>query len=191
MYNRRMKPAFLNVALIGRYNSPQIAQSLTRLARFLQSHGTTVLVEAETARNIGVGEFGADDYAGIGAKADLAVVLGGDGTMLNAARSLARSGVPLVGINQGHLGFMTDIALDAMLDSMTAVLNGVYSMEERSMIDASIVRGGQTLHQGLALNDVVVNKGATGQMIQFRVHIDQQFVYDQSSDGLIIATPTG
>ncbi len=183
-------PAFRRIALIGKFQSPEITESLHDLAGFLRERGCDVMVEQETARNIGTAARAAS-YAEIGASADLAVVVGGDGTMLAAARNLVRYRVPVVGINQGRLGFMTDIALHDMRRSMGAILSGDYSMEERSLIDAEIVRNGEVLLKTLALNDAVVNKGSQGRLIEFEVHIDGQYVYTQRSDGVIVATPTG
>ncbi|MSP97739.1 MAG: NAD kinase [Betaproteobacteria bacterium] len=184
------QPAFRRVALIGKFQSIEISESLHALAGYLREQGCEVMVEQETANSIGAAARSAS-YAQIGADADLAVVVGGDGTMLAAARNLVRYRVPLVGINQGRLGFMTDIALHDMRRSLGAILGGDYAMEERSLIEAEIVRGGKVILQTLALNDAVVNKGAQGRLIEFEVHIDGQYVYTQRSDGVIIATPTG
>ena len=184
-------PAFKSVALIGLYNASQSAETLVSLAGFLIGQGCSVMVEAETAGNCGITQYPVVDYAQIGAGADLAVVLGGDGSMLSAARHLAAYRVPLVGINQGRLGFMTDIALGTMLESMAQLLAGQYSLEERTMLDAEVMRGSKSLMSTRGLNDVVVNKGAVGRLIEFLVHIDGEFVYDLRSDGLIVATPTG
>ena len=184
-------PAFKSVALIGLYNARQSAETLKSLADFLLGRGCSVMVETETAGNCGFTGYPVADYARIGQGADLAVVLGGDGSMLSAARHLAAQNVPLVGINQGRLGFMTDIALGSMLDRVGELLAGQYSLEKRTMLDADIRRGGESLVSTLALNDVVVNKGAIGRLIEFLVHIDGEFVYDLRSDGLIVATPTG
>jgi NAD+ kinase len=184
-------PAFKSVALIGLYNVRQSGETLVSLAGFLRGQGCTVMVEAETAGNCGLTQFPIADFAQIGARADLAVVLGGDGSMLSAARHLAAYRVPLVGINQGRLGFMTDIALRNMIDSMTEILAGRYSLEERTMLYAEVMRSGERAVTTMALNDVVVNKGAIGRLIEFLVHIDGEFVYDLRSDGLIVATPTG
>lgn len=183
--------AFKTVALIGLYNARQNPESLVSLAGFLLERGCSILVESETAANSGVMQFPVASYEQIGAQADLAVVLGGDGSMLSAARHLAAYHVPLVGINQGRLGFMTDIALGNMLQSMAELLAGRYSLEERTMLHAEVMRGGERAVTTLALNDVVVNKGAIGRLIEFLVHIDGEFVYDLRSDGLIVATPTG
>jgi NAD+ kinase len=186
-----MPPAFKTVALIGRYNTAEIADSLLGLARLLQQRGCSVLIEMKTAANIGKNGFASADYAVIGAEADLAVVLGGDGSMLSAARHLAGHGVPLVGVNQGRLGFMTDIAFSRMWETIEILLDGRYTVEERTMLEIKVTRGGEAILNTRALNDIVVDKGATGRMIEFLVHIDGQFVYDLRSDGLIVATPTG
>ena len=187
------RPAFKRVALVGK-QTPEIAQSLRALRDLLRERGCEVIIEKDTAA--GVGENGAPgsataSYEEIGRGADLAIVIGGDGTMLAAARNLARHKVPLAGINQGRLGFMTDIALHEMQGSMGAILEGRYSMEERSLIEAEIVRDGKVILRTVALNDAVVNKGSQGRLIEFEVHIDGQYVYTQRSDGVIVATPTG
>ena len=184
-------PAFNPVALIGRHNGGTSTESLTALGRFLAQRGCQVLLEKATAAACAVEGFEVADYAGLGARAQLAVVLGGDGSMLSAARHLAAHGVPLVGVNQGRLGFMTDIALGRMLEVTGQLLDGQYSIEERTMLAAEVVRGGQSVFATLALNDVVVNKGAVGRLIEFSVHVDGEFVYDVRSDGLIVSTPTG
>jgi NAD+ kinase len=186
-----MPPAFKTVAVIGRYNTSEIAESLLGLADLLQQRGCSVLIEKETAAKIGANGFASGDYAAIGARADLAIVLGGDGSMLSAARHLAAHGVPVVGVNQGRLGFMTDIAFSHMRETIELLLAGQYTMGERTMLEAQVLRAEQEIFRTQALNDIVVNKGATGRMIEFVVHIDGQFVYDLRSDGLIVATPTG
>lgn len=186
-----MLPAFKTVALIGRYNTAEIAESLLGLAELLQQRGCSVLIEKETAGNIGRNGFTSADYAAIGERADLAVVLGGDGSMLSAARHLAVHGVPLVGVNQGRLGFMTDIAFSQMRETIELLLSGNYTIGERTMLEARVLRGDKEVFSTQALNDIVVNKGGTGRMIEFLVHIDGQFVYDLRSDGIIVATPTG
>lgn len=186
-----MNPAFRTIALIGKYKSPEIAESLMTLAEFLRSRGIDVLVEEGTAALVGADGFPIVSYASIGQRADLAIVLGGDGSMLTAARQLAESGVPLVGVNQGRLGFMTDLARDDMLDGVSDLLEGKYKGEQRFLLDATVRRGDAVIFRTQALNDVVVNKGDLGRMIEFAVSIDDEFLYNQRSDGLIIATPTG
>ena len=182
---------FKTIALIGRYNSAEVASGLVAMGDYLRREGREVLLEKETAVTNRVNGFPSADYAEIGARADLAVVQGGDGSMLNAARHLAVHRVPLVGVNQGRLGFMTDIASANMLEAMAEILAGRHATEERTMLAAEVHREGVVTLSTLALNDAVVNKGAVGRLIEFLVHIDGEFVYDLRADGLIVATPTG
>lgn len=182
---------FKTIALIGRYNSAEVAGGLVTMGDYLRRQGREVLLEKETAATNRVSGFPVADYDEIGARADLAVVQGGDGSMLNAARHLAVHRVPLVGVNQGRLGFMTDIASAKMLDAMADILAGRHAIEERTMLAAEVRRDGEVTLSTLALNDAVVNKGAVGRLIEFLVHIDGEFVYDLRADGLIVATPTG
>ncbi|MCM2287901.1 MAG: NAD kinase [Sulfuritalea sp.] len=186
-----MNSAFRTIALIGKYQSREIAESLLSLAAFLKGRGIAVLLEEATAAAVGSNDYEVAGYETIGERADLAVVLGGDGTMLNTARHLARFEVPLVGINQGRLGFMTDIALGAMIESITALLDGKFSRERRFLLEAEILRDGECAYQTLALNDVVVNKGEIGRMIELDVKVDGELIHVLRADGLIVCTPTG
>jgi NAD+ kinase len=186
-----MSPAaasFARVALIGKLGSPEIAQSLRDVAALLRERKSEVLFEKETAA--GLGERGVD-YDAIGRQADLAVVVGGDGTMLAAARNLVRHKVPVTGVNQGRLGFMTDIGHDDMRQGLTAILDGRYALEERALLEAEIRRGEAVVLRSLALNEVVVGKGGQGRLIEFALAIDGEFVYQLRGDGVIVATPTG
>jgi NAD+ kinase len=184
-------PAFDTVALISRLHSGDVARALSTLGTYLRKQERAVLVEKETAAANSVDGFPVADYKEIGARADLVVILGGDGSMLSAARNLAGSDVPLVGVNQGRLGFTTDIASPNMLDAMGQILAGKHAIEERTMLAAEVRRGGAVAFATLALNDAVVNKGSVGRLIEFAVNIDGEFVYDLRADGLIVATPTG
>jgi NAD+ kinase len=183
------------IALVGKYHSMEIAESLRRLAEYLYERGVSVFIERETAEHIGkkvdLSRWVTCGFNDIGAHADLAIVLGGDGTMLNAARRLARYCVPLVGVNQGRLGFMTDIARDDLLTCMDDLLDGRFAQENRMLLAAEVTRDGKEIASNLALNDVVVDKGAIGRMIEFELFIDGEFIYNLRSDGLIVATPTG
>ena len=181
--------AFRRVALIGKHTA-EIAGSLRELRALLRARGCEVRVERETAARIGDGE-GTASFEEIGGFADLAIVLGGDGTMLSAARNLARYRVPLTGINQGRVGFMTDIALKDMHDSVGAILEGRYGIEERALLEAEITRGGASLLRTLALNEAVVGRGSQGRLIEVEVRINGEYVYALRADGLIVATPTG
>ena len=186
-----MSAAFKTIALIGRYKSRDVAEPIRVLGRFLLDRGCAVLIERDTATESGATGFPVADFAAIGAQADLAVILGGDGSMLSAARVLAATGVPLVGVNQGRLGFMTDIALGAMTDAMAKIIAGEYATELRTMLTTTVSRAGKPVLQMGALNDVVASKGSTGRLIELMVRIDGLFLYDLSADGLIVATPTG
>ena len=182
---------FRTIALIGKYQSREIAQSLLALAAFVRERGLEVLVEEGTAAEVGANGYEVATYETIAARANLAVILGGDGTMLNAARHLAGVEVPLLGINQGRLGFMTDIALGAMIYSINALLEGKFSRERRFLLNAEVRRNGTTVFQTLAMNDVVVNKGESGRMIELEVKVDAELIHVLRADGLIVCTPTG
>ncbi len=183
------------IALIGKYQSREIAESLSLLARSLQERGISVLVEEATANvsdvNVDLCRWTRCDYAAIGKHADLAIVLGGDGTLLNAARNLAGFRVPLVGVNQGRLGFLTDIARTDMLTCIDDLLAGKFTPETRFLLAGDIVRENQVIASNLAFNEIVVDKGAIGRLIDFDLYVDGEFLYNLRSDGLIVSTPTG
>jgi len=182
---------FPTVALIGRYQDPGLDGPLRGLAGMLAQAGRTVLIEEETARNTGVAEFPAASYAEIGARADLAVVMGGDGTMLGSARQLAPHSVPVIGINHGRLGFITDVPVQDAHRALADVLQGRFEAEDRMMLAGSVIRGDEVMYRASALNDVVLNRAGRGGMIEVRVEVDGAYMYTQRADGLIIATPTG
>jgi NAD+ kinase len=186
-----MKNAFETVALIGKYNSPEIAGPLLTLGRFLAERGVKILIDRLTSSHIGNSPYPVLALEELGTRADLAIVLGGDGTMLNIARTLAPSNVALVGVNQGRLGFLTDISVDTMFETIGGILDGRFVTEDRMLLEADVHRGAERIFQVLAFNDVVVSKGIKGSMIEFEVRIDGEFIYSQRSDGLIVATPTG
>lgn len=188
---RGMKKAFKTVALIGKYRSPEIAKPLLALGRFLEERRIKVLIDKLTAKHVGKSPYPVLKLEDLGKKADLAVVIGGDGTMLNIARTLAPHDVPLVGVNQGRLGFLTDISIENMFDTIGAMLEGKYVTEERMLLASEIQRTGKRVYDVLAFNEVVLGKGVTGGMIEFEVHIDGQFICTLRADGLIVATPTG
>jgi len=193
-----MKSIFRQVALIGKYHAavaPALAASmraaLEDIAQFLASQGCEVVVERDTAAIAGLQGYPIADVAAIGTQCDLGLVVGGDGTMLGIGRQLARHGVPLIGINQGRLGFITDIALDKYRTVLPPMLAGEYEEDHRSLMHARVERDGHTVFDALAMNDVVVNRGATSGMVELRVEIDGHFVANQRADGLIVASPTG
>ncbi len=185
----KQRPAFARVALIGK-QAPEIARSLRALRDFLRERGCDVMIEKETAASVGETDavVGFDE---IGRSADLAIVMGGDGTMLSAARNLAHRKVPLAGINLGRLGFMTDIALSDMSSSMGSILEGRHAIEERALIEAEILRGAKSVLRTVALNEAVVTKGSQARLIEFKLTINGEYVYRLRADGVIVATPTG
>lgn len=186
-----MKSQFRHVALIGKYQAQGSRSALEDIAHFLGSQGCEVALEEDTARNTGLSQFPTLNAAGIGAQCDLALVVGGDGTMLGIGRLLAQFGVPVVGINQGRLGFITDIAFEDYQNTLTPMLRGEFGEDRRWMMEAKVIRDGHCVFSATAMNDVVVNRGATSGMVELRVEVDGRFVANQRADGLIIASPTG
>jgi NAD+ kinase len=185
------EPAFKTIAIVGKYMAAGIEQSLYEIADFLGKSGRRVVLESETAQNVKLPGLTTMTPAEIGQHADLAIVLGGDGTMLGIARQLAPYSVPLIGINQGRLGFMTDISQDDMIQVLADMLGGKLESEQRSLLEGSVLRGGETIFHALAFNDVVVGRATTTGMAELKVEVDGRFMYNQRSDGLIVATPTG
>jgi NAD+ kinase len=179
------------IAIVGKYMAAGIEQALSEIANFLASNGYTVVLEAETAQNTALKGYASMTPMQIGQHADAAIVIGGDGTMLAIARQLAPFKVPLIGINQGRLGFITDIPLDRMLPLLSDMLAGKAESEQRTLLEAVVMRAGEKIFEALAFNDVVVSRGAGAGMVELRVEVDGRFMYNQRSDGLIVATPTG
>jgi NAD+ kinase len=182
---------YKTIALVVRQHTDGIEEPVANIVDFLQGGGHTVVLEAETASHLDVPGLAVLSAVEIGARADAAIVMGGDGTMLGIARQLAPFDVPLIGINQGRLGFMTDIPLERMLPILTEILSGKFKAERRTLLEGSVVRDGEVIHVGLAVNDVVVARGAGAGMAELKVAVDGNFMYNQRSDGLIISTPTG
>jgi NAD+ kinase len=187
----RSPERFHRIALIGRHGGPGAMAPLAVLAAFLLARGHAVSVDADTAVLAGVdGTTTLADDALPGA-IDLAIVLGGDGTMLSVARRLAPNDVPLIGVNLGRLGFLTDIPVARMEPTLAAMLDGHYTEERRTLLAVTLARIDGTTASAPALNEVVVNRGGLGSMIECAVRIDGRFVYAMRADGVIVATPTG
>ncbi len=187
-------PRFGKVALVGKLHSTASAQSvavLQDIALFLQKSGCDVVLEKTTAEQMGLNNLPVLSLAEIGAQCHLGLVVGGDGSMLGIGRQLAAYGVPLIGINQGRLGFITDIALDQYAKVLGPMLAGEYDEDCRSLIAGKVMREGQCVFEALAMNDVVINRGASSGMVEMRVEVGGHFVANQRADGLILATPTG
>ena len=186
-----MAERFRHVAIVGKHQAPGIGPVLEEIAQFLCSHGLDVSLEADTALNTGLTGYEALPNDELGRQCDLAVVIGGDGTMLGFARDMARHGIPLVGINQGRLGFITDIPIERWRESLAPVLAGDYEVEPRAMLEGAVWRDGESIFSGLALNDVVVSRGGTSGMVELKIEVGEQFVANMRADGLIVASPTG
>jgi len=186
-----MKFPFKNVALIGKFKTPEIAEPLLNLAAFLTSRGLTVVVDNLTAEHLKQHPYQVLSLDEIGHAVDLVIVLGGDGTMLNIARTFAPFRVPMVGVNQGRLGFLTDLTLDNMHASLVEMLEGKFVTEKRLLLSASIIRNDIEIFSGLAFNEVVIHRSSISSMVEFEVRIDGEYLYNQRADGLIISTPTG
>ncbi|MHB0990414.1 MAG: NAD kinase [Burkholderiales bacterium] len=186
-----MPDLFKTVALVGKYDSPEMGDNLPKLADYLRSRGHNVLISHNTADQLDVVNHPTAALKEIGQLADLVIVVGGDGTMLSIARMLVGHKVPLVGVNQGRLGFLTDVPVETMCECLAEILAGEYVAEDRLLLNTSILRHGETIFIACAFNDVVVSKGSTGRLIEFDAKIDDEYVYSQRSDGLVIATPTG
>lgn len=193
-----MKSQFRHVALIGKYQASSSGasgassrQTLDDIAHFLMDQGCEVVVEADTAANMGLTSYTTMSVPQIGGACDLCLVVGGDGTMLGIGRQLAPYGVPLIGINQGRLGFITDIPFENYQATLQPMLEGLYEEDQRNLMQGKVIRNGHCVFTALAMNDVVVNRGATSGMVELRVEVDGHFVANQRADGMIIATPTG
>jgi NAD+ kinase len=191
MPSNKFSSSFKTIAIVGKPMATGIGDSLAEIAAFLVSTGHTVAFEAETARNVAVGNAIVLSPEQIGRQADAAIVVGGDGTVLGIARQLAPYNVPLIGINQGRLGFMTDIPAERMMPVLADMLAGKIESEQRSLLEGTVLRDGVSVFEGLAFNDVVVARGSGAGMVELRVEVDGHFMYNQRSDGLIVATPTG
>ena len=186
-----MPRRFQHAALVGKYQADGIRPLLEEIAHFLVQQGLEVSFEHQTALNTGVTDCEALTLDQIGAQCDLAVVVGGDGTMLGIARELARFDLPVVGINQGRLGFITDVPLGQYREALAPMIAGDYEEDFRAMLEGEIWRDDECIFEGLSMNDVVVSRGATASMVELRIDIGDEFVANMRADGLIVASPTG
>ena len=182
---------FKRIGLVGRPDHSGVVDSLLRLLTFLGNQDVDIVLDDVTAgliENPGVNECTREELS---SRCDLVIVVGGDGSILNVAKFIASDQVPVIGINRGKLGFLTDVLPNEIETNIANVLNGDYSVDKRFLLDV-VARRGTTEHNlGSALNDVVLHPGKAAQMIEFELFIDDKFVYSQESDGLIVSTPTG
>lgn len=183
---------FKRIGVIAQLHHPKVVDSLNRLVGFLKADGRDVVAEKQTANLLEDHSVEALERKDIDSDdLDLVIVVGGDGSMLGAARALADLNIPLLGLNRGRLGFLTDISPEEMEVGIGEVLAGNYQMSERFLLEVKVSRQGKIITQGRALNDIVLHPGRSVRMMEFELYIDGSFVYSQRSDGLIVSTPTG
>ena len=183
--------SFKHIGVIGRMGSVKVVETLRRLKSYLVANDYQVILEADTASMLPGHGLQVASKKLIGEICDLAIVVGGDGSLLGAARDLSKSSIPILGVNRGRLGFLTDISPDELEQRLARVLEGEYIEEKRFLLDAHVKRNGEPMGFGTALNDIVLHPGRSTRMIGFDLYIEGQFVYSQRSDGLIVSTPTG
>lgn len=186
-----MSPTFETVGLIGKFNHSGAKESLRLIHSLLTKKGCRVIVEERVAKEIGSPELEVMDLVSIGKEAQLAIVVGGDGNMLGAARVLSRFDIAVVGVNRGNLGFLTDIAPDEIENQLHAIFEGKFNTEERFLLEVEVHRHGQVKSSNAAINEAVLHHTKVAHMMEFELYVDDSFVFSQRSDGLIIATPTG
>jgi NAD+ kinase len=186
-----MSPAFKTVAIVGKSDAASLPDILDQLAAVLRARGIAIAMDDATAAASRVRPDSVAELAALPGKADLAIVVGGDGTLIGCARLMAENGVPLVGVNLGRLGFLTDIPADGAAAAIEAVIAGEFTPESRMLLAGTVRRESKTLLTALAMNDVVVTRGPMGSMIEFAVTVDGEFIYSLRADGVIVATPTG
>lgn len=193
-----MSLQFRRVAVVGKYQdsafgtvSESTREIIADIAGYLSQQGCEVALAERTAQSTGLTDYPSLDVAAMGNDCDLAVVVGGDGTMLGIGRQLAQYGTPLIGINQGRLGFITDIPLGDYRHILPAMLTGQFEEDHRTLMLGKVLRGGECVFEAVAMNDVVVNRGAVASMVELRVEVNGHFVANHRADGIIVATPTG
>ena len=192
MTNNSSNPSvFKRVALVGKFQSDGISKVLDQLSELAKIQGCSTWIEEGTAKftkNEHLPTIKVNEMQG---NIDVVIVIGGDGTLLGVGRHLAGANIPVIGINMGRLGYMTDIPLQEVSSILPQMLAGFYESDSRDLLVASVIRNGEITHQGLALNDVVVNRSSLTGMVELTVKVNDSFMYNQRSDGLIVATPTG
>ena len=179
------------VAIVGKFQSEGITPILLETAEIVKNSGCEVFYETETAINTQLKDVNLIDVLNFSGNIDVVIVIGGDGTMLGVGRKIAGTNIPLIGINMGRLGYMTDIPLKSIATVLPEILSGLYETDIRQLLHAYILHNGKVIEDGLALNDVVVNRSSTAGMVELQVKVNNSFMYNQRSDGLIVATPTG
>ncbi|WP_193771206.1 NAD(+)/NADH kinase [Candidatus Magnetaquicoccus inordinatus] len=182
-----------NIGIITKKSDPGAWEATKQLALWLYHRGKKVTICSETAEAIGLDPEVAQNRPqdDLPEGQDMVVVIGGDGTFLAGFRAIGTREIPLLGINMGRLGFLTEVPSDAMFETMEEVFAGHYRVESRTLLNLRVLRHGEEIFSHCVMNDVVLHKGTLARMIEFQVAIDDQFVYTARADGLILATPTG
>lgn len=182
---------FNTIGVITKPEAESVRQPLQSLFEFLKNKDCNVVIDEQISDEINSYNFKKASREEIGNQCDLAIVVGGDGTILNAVRSLTHANVPLLGINVGRLGFLADISPDELESSLTEILNGSYREEQRLLLEMQVLRDGKVIFEGDAFNDVVVHIRDVARMIEFETRINDEFVNHQRADGIVVSTPTG
>jgi len=186
-----MAQHYKTIGLIGKPNHQGASATILALHEYLLENKYHVLVETTVASSVTIADMNVCSLTDIGEQADLAIVVGGDGYMLGAARVLACFDIGVIGVNRGNLGFLTDLSPDEIIKPLKQILNGEFRCEQRFIIEAEVYRHGKLKSSNSAVNEAVLHAGKVASMIEFEVHIDDCFMFSQRSDGLIISTPTG
>jgi NAD+ kinase len=186
-----MTQQYKTIGLIGKPNHDGANATIEALANYLLENNYQLLIENSVAKAINVNGFSEHSLTEIGELADLAIVVGGDGYMLGAARVLSCYSIGVIGVNRGNLGFLTDLSPQELIPPLSAILAGESRAEQRFLIETTVYRHGKLKSSNSAMNEAVLHAGKVANMIEFEVYIDNVFMFSQRSDGLIISTPTG
>lgn len=186
-----MVEKFKKIGIIGKYADSSVSETLRALSDYLLSRDIAILLDDATAAVWPDHGLEIANREQLGRKCDLAIIVGGDGTFLNAARSLAHHDIALLGLNLGRLGFLTDISPSDMQSRLDEIFAGQYTEEERFLLQCRVLRDGEQINQSDAFNDVVIHKSDVARMIEVDTYVNGTFVYTLRSDGLIVSTPTG
>ncbi|MFT4835217.1 MAG: NAD+ kinase [Psychromonas sp.] len=182
---------FKTIGLIAKTQHPKAKLTLLALYHFLKAKGVNLVIDQRIADELPINGFERADLVGIGSRCDLAIVVGGDGYMLGAARVLSRFDIAVIGVNRGNLGFLTDLDPDNFEQPLEQVLLGNYQIEKRFLLEAQVHRHGDLKSSNTAVNEAVLHPDKIAHMLEFEVYVDDDFMLNQRADGLIIATPTG
>jgi len=186
-----MTNTFKKIGLIGKFADPSVSETLLALAKILKDRGCEIFLDRETSRNMVEHDLNIITRHEIGKQCDLAITVGGDGTLLDAARGLVNFNVPLLGINLGRLGFLVDVSPNEMSERINEILDGHFDEEHRILLTTVIENSDNPVNESDAFNDVVVHKWEVARMIETETYINGKFLNSMRSDGLIVSTPTG